>query len=141
MRALLFCALLACSCGFARLAHSEPRELTIREAKLLVLAEIKSQHTGAEKYPGFNVDHYPDPSNSRFTVFNVNWKGAASGGMTVDNFSVNMRTADIWKATFCQEVRNASVRRAQRELRRKMHLSNVAYRKYRVPGPFCESAR
>jgi hypothetical protein len=118
-------------------ADAGPRRLTIAEAERLVKVELRQDYPDAVKPPGYSINHFADPELRDFITFGVDSNATSEGGTSVNYFDVNMRTADLWEALFCREIKGPLVQKTQALLRRRIHLSVRGYKSLRTLGPFC----
>jgi hypothetical protein len=113
----------------------EPRSLTIKEAREMVLVAAGPHNRGLYLEP------YNNPALSAFYLFQGLREAPAGASPSVGFFAVDRRTGDVWSAVVCDEYKSAALARQQQKLRKHIGLSNADYRQLRSPGPMCESAQ
>jgi len=125
--------------AFAPSAGAMPRHVTVKEARRLVLVQIRSWKNGAEHLPGFEIDHESDVHHLGYIFFSIMWQGACiECGSNIGHFAVEQRDADVVDPVLCEEVTNTALRLAQRNLRRAMGLGREAYLRFRSSAkPIC----
>jgi len=108
----------------------------VAEARQLVLASLDSM---SRRAPGLTVkggardSSFPDYYN-----FAVMWDGTGSASVMVGFFDVDPSTGDVFEGTGCGERTTPLLRALQRKIRRRLGLSDNAYRRLKKKGPYCE---
>ena len=110
------------------------RIVTIAEARELAIAAVAP---ATRRLPGFGADDFPEPYFPDYYFFELTWDNPR-GSVIVDHFAVDPRTGDVWSAILCWEIKSGSLKRLQREIRKRIGLTESEYRKVRRRGPMCE---
>ena len=87
--------------------------------------------------PKFSLDDFTMPGHERFFFIEALWDNPG-GSVVYGNYAVDKVTGDVWSAVICREEKSKRLRAAQRQLRRKIGLSDEAYKKAKRPGPLCD---
>ncbi len=131
MQAAVFFLSLAALCVPA-LAQRSPTVLSVQDARRLVIAAVRTRKT-----PGLSLEEYTDKSSPQFYFFTAVWDNPyPNGSVVLGNYAVDQVTADVWDAAMaCREISNTAVRKLQREMRSRIGLSHIEYRKKRRSCP------
>ena len=122
--------LLACLTALAQ----GRRELAVEEGHELVMAAIPDS---AKRLPKFELDDFTIPEQPRF-FFVEALRDNPGGSVVYGNYAVDKVTGDVWSAVICREEKSRRLRAVQRQSRRKIGLSNGAYKKAKRSGPLCD---
>jgi hypothetical protein len=130
----------ACLLLAAQVAHGaqKRREISEREAdhmltKYLKLPDRAVYRLGSDfGYKGFYFFQAEEGHSS------ANLEDPTVGVFQVGYYAVDRNTADTWDAGFCREISSPSLAHFQVVIRKRIGLTDTAYRKLRKPGPFCE---
>ena len=125
------------SVSLADARESEPRKLTIAEAKEIALAALTDQQ---RHLPRLGLESDTVTESSRYIFITATWVGEPRGSVVVDSFAVDRLTADIWSATIsCLEKKNTNIYGLQSHFRKEINLSLSDYQKIKTNGPLCEN--
>jgi len=113
------------------------QEVSMKEARALVLASLDS---GTRRLPGLHIDGegVRDSAYPAFYTFAVMWDGTPGGSVMVGFFDVDPRTADVFEGTGCGERKSRSLEKLQRQIRRRIGVTESDYRRLKRKGPYCE---
>lgn len=133
---VLFLSLSLCATLTHAQAHT-PRELTVAQARELVLAALNAQQRRLPKLGAESTDAPNSPS--AFLYFTVVWEGTPNSSVVVGNYAVDPRTGDVFSATIeCHEEKNKLLRKRQARARATLRLSATDYQRLKTKGPLCE---
>ena len=115
-----------CAASDTRAAGS--RDLTLKEARQLVLTLLKAQGTPVDS-PHFDLEEASSAELYKFyAYFDTPTRLNAVGF-----YGVSRRTADVWELVLCTPVLSKAIAPLQRRLRKEMGLPSS----YRRPDPDC----
>jgi hypothetical protein len=111
------------------------RKLTEEEARALV--RVALEPGGATKLPGFQIESEPPiPEYPNFYYFEALWQNPGKNAV-VGNYAVDPRTGDVWVSMICSELKSAALKKEQKEIRKRIGLTDQAYKKLKKMGPMC----
>ncbi len=128
--AALAIAVLLCQTG--RSAGRRP--ITVSEASELVRALLKPD--GWTKLPRFVL--YQALFDAEFKDFYFIHAESGKPPVAIGHYAVERSTGEVWDWVRCGEFNSPALNEAQRELHKRIGLSDAEYLKIRKPGPFCE---
>jgi hypothetical protein len=74
--------------------------------------------------PGFSLEHGRSPDANGFLLFEgILDENDDGDGVAVARVLVSKYNGDVWDASTCEPVTSESIRRAQAEMRRRLHLA------------------
>lgn len=77
----------------------------------------------------FHDPHYPEF---------VGFQALSNRGGSIGYFLINPRTGDLWNGVICERLSSPALEKLQRIIRRRIGLSEDAYRRTQTEGPMCE---
>jgi hypothetical protein len=114
-------------------SRNGPRLLTEQDARQLVNAAAPKSMTDL---PGFGLDMYRRPGCSDFFFFDVLWNNPdPQGSILSGHFAVDLRTGEVWDPLIPKRITSRKLERLQRDLRKKIGLSDSEYKKLRDRYP------
>jgi uncharacterized protein YggL (DUF469 family) len=107
-----------------------PQKMTVEEASKLVNEVARVHNAGAE------VSKRRDAYDSDFFYFEIIVPNQVASPV-VGHFAVNPWTGDVWNPGLCERVTSPSLKKMQRRVRTKLHISEKEYQKLRQRKPIC----
>jgi hypothetical protein len=132
MKRLLLAIALALACE--ALIYAQRRDLTIAEARELVMAALQPE---ARELPKLSINTL-DRKERRtgFDEFAVTWDNP-NGSAVFGFFAVNQATGDVWKLALCRRADTPDLRKLQDTLRDRVGLDRRTFTRLRRRAP-CE---
>ena len=131
---LLPILMLVLTIGQTKSVDRPPRVVTEKEAKALLNAALPSY---AHRLPGLGFE--PCNDSGRFCNITVTWAAPAKSSVVVGNYAVDLSTGDVWSAVVsCSELNTPNLRRLQRQVHRRLGLTQSEYRRIKSHGPLCD---
>ena len=130
------CLALFAVLGASQPALARPQALTIKQAEALAFIAILTRNPHAERLQGFGVERSKNRDFPPFETFNFTWDNPGGEGYNLGTYDVNMNNGDVWEL-FCFEIRNPTLAKTQRKLRKNLGITQKNYKKLRVRGPYC----
>jgi len=100
----------------------EGKMLTVDDARALVTAALPSE---AKRLPGIYADGGKVVEKGRCMPFDVLWANPGPGSAHVDFYTVDLKTAAVWRGMDLNRVNVHGLARLQRTLRRKLGVSEM----------------
>jgi hypothetical protein len=111
------------------------RLLSAQEARELALEALEP---GARRLPGLDFEIYEDTRVPNYFLVSVTWgEPRSEKGGSVQHLAIDKVTADVWSGVVCEEKTSKSLRKLQREMRRRLGVTDADYKKQRRSGPMC----
>ena len=113
-------------------AQQPTNGLSLNDAKQLVMAGLPP----AQKHlPGFSLEHFAKPDSAQFYFFTAAWDNPG-GSVVAGNYAVDKATADVWNSVMaCEELSTPALRELQSQVRSRIGLTPVEYRKHKRGCP------
>jgi hypothetical protein len=122
------------ACVMADAQSTQPRQLTVQEAHLILEASLPDK---TKKLPGYELDDSAGYDPERFYFIEVLWDNPG-GSVVWGNFAVDKTTGDLWSAVICKKYSSLRIREEQRKIREQIGLTNATYNRVKRLGPICE---
>jgi hypothetical protein len=135
LQSVLVASVLCAVFGARSATEGEAQTITTGEARRLVYQALPAE---ARRLPGLTL-HLDDGRDKRrwCAVFDVLWANPGLGSVHVAFYSVDMRTAEVWKPVACEHATNPSVRRLQRAIRKRLGVTEAELRAALARNPCC----
>lgn len=123
-------------CATYAQAQREPAMLTVQEARDLVHEALSKQ---TKRLPGLTLwlSAEEEAKPSRCLTFDVLWSNPGPGSVHVGFWSVDRRTGEVWMPLVCRHVTNASLRKLQQAIRKRLGVTETEYNQALKHGPCC----
>jgi hypothetical protein len=122
------------ACVMADAQSTQPRQLTVQEAHLILEASLPDK---TKKLPGYELDDSAGYDPEMFYFIEVLWDNPG-GSVVWGNFAVDKTTGDLWSAVICKKYSSLRIREEQRKIREQIGLTNATYNRVKRLGPICE---
>lgn len=113
-------------------------DVSLEEANDLVTTLLKGR--GTTKAPGFQLVPYDDtqyyPEFQFFQAILANPN--PTGSFNLGHHAVDRKTGDVWDAVICDHLTSRSLAKLQIAIRKRIGLTEEAYRQLHKEGPMCE---
>lgn len=111
----------------------EKRTVTRQEAERLAYEVFDSW--GSTKLPKFGLEISPKSIYSGFYTVEATWENPNPGSGIIGHVVVDQRTGDVWDPFSCKFYDSSSLQRLQRQIRKKIGLSEKEYSKLKKAPP------
>ena len=119
------------------LLNGEVQKISTNEARMLVYALLKPSGCTVRTCDVEVIPNQYFPHLFFFEALSLNPKPDSS--LHIGSWAVDPRTGDLWGANVCVEYRTAALERSQRQLRKRLRLTQDGYQRLKQRPPMCDA--